>query len=362
MNEEEGLLILNAVRGLGNARIRKLLDQFGSAVKILSLSEGDLMAERVIPAKVIKNILHFSQDLFLKSEYNLIGKRNARVVTYLDEQYPESLREIADAPVVLYVKGDLSCVNPLSLAIVGSRKASFYGMSISEKFGRTLAEHGITVISGLARGIDAAAHIGALKANGTTIAIVGCGLSNIYPLENKDLLERIAQSGAIVSEFPMQTMPMSYNFPRRNRIISGLSMGVIVVEAGIRSGALITADFALEQGREVYAVPGKIDHAAAQGVNGLIKQGAKLITSVDDILQDMWPQIQPKINNRVKEVQDLSKLTEEEKLIFGHISDRPVHIDELTNCCEREVPVMSVLLQLELKRLVKQMPGKLFTR
>jgi len=384
MSETESLLVLNAIRGLGNAGIRKLLERFGSAAKIMSLREADLSQDRVIPANVIPNILHFSQDKFLKSEYNLMNKRGVKVVTWLDNDYPESLREIADAPVVLYVKGDILCAKPLSMAIVGSRRASFYGISASEKFARLLAELGFTVISGLARGIDTAAHKGALKTHGVTIAVLGCGLSNIYPLENKDLLENIATTGAVVSEFPMQTMPVSYNFPRRNRIISGLSMGVIVVEAAQRSGALITADYALEQGREVYAIPGKIDQAASQGVNGLIKQGAKLITSVEDILEDIQPRISTYLKdskNGSPELQvpsvpvnnswdagdrgigdQIDKLSEQEKLLYDHITDRPVHVDELFNCCDKGIPVMSVLLQLELKQLVKQLPGKLFTR
>jgi DNA processing protein len=289
-------------------------------------------------------------------------------VTWADEDYPRSLREIADAPVVLYVKGSLPSDDPLSLSIVGSRRASIYGISISEKFAYNLAELGFTIVSGLARGIDTAAHNGALKAFGTTVAVLGCGLDHVYPPENRDLLEKIAETGAIVSEFPMQVLPLPHNFPRRNRIISGLSSAVIVVEAAQRSGALITADFALEQGRDVFAVPGKIDQASSGGVNNLIKQGAKLITCVEDIVEDMAPRVCEYLEgkNRGSKVHPctdrLDNLTNEEKLVYGYITDRPVHIDELTHCCEGTVPVMSVLLRLELKRLVKQLPGKLFVR
>jgi len=368
MNEMESLLVLNAVKGLGNAGIRKLLDRHGSAENILSMQRADLLDNPVVSPKVIEDIFHFPAAKFLESEYHLINKRQVSVVTWADDDYPQSLREISDAPVVLYVKGNLPPIDPLSISIVGSRRASFYGASISEKFAYRFAELGFTVVSGLARGIDAAAHNGALKAYGTTVAVLGCGLNHVYPLENKDLLEKVAETGAIVSEFPMQVPPLPYNFPRRNRIISGLSLGVIIIEAAMRSGALITADFALEQGREVFAVPGKIDQASSGGVNNLIKQGAKLITCVEDVLEEIKPHISDCLESENRLAKDKAcadrncELTKEEELVYGHVSDRPVHIDELTNCCDATVPVMSVLLQLELKRLVKQLPGKLFVR
>ncbi|MCK5013743.1 MAG: DNA-processing protein DprA [Candidatus Omnitrophica bacterium] len=382
MNEKDAFLILNAVSGIGNSGVQRLLKRHGSAAKVLSLSEADLLGDPKISSKTIQNILHFPKDKFLKIEYNLMEKKQVRVITWLDDDYPELLRQIADAPVILYVKGELSLDNTLLMAIVGSRRASFYGESTSGRFAVRFAELGFTVVSGMARGIDTAAHRGALKAGGATIAVLGCGLSRVYPPENKKLLEEIADCGAIISEFPMEEAPLAYNFPRRNRIISGLSLGVIVVEAAERSGALITADFALEQGREVFAVPGKIDHSGSRGVHNLIKQGAKLVTSVDDILEDMQPRVSAYLNdnkNRLSETQqagvpemkswvsgdrgtgDQSKeLSTEEKIIFDHITDRPVHIDELTHHCGPTVPVMSVLLQLELKHLVKQLPGKLF--
>jgi len=368
MNEMESLLVLNAVKGLGNTGIRKLLDRYGLAANVLSMRQGELMQNSVVSPKVIDNIFHFSAEKFLEAEYRLMNKRQVSVVTWADESYPKSLREISDAPVVLYLKGNDLSDDPLSISIVGSRRASIYGASISEKFAYRFAELGFTVVSGLARGIDTAAHNGALKAHGTTIAVLGCGLNHVYPLENRNLLEKVAETGVIISEFPMQMPPLPYNFPRRNRIISGLSLGVIVVEAALRSGALITADFALEQGREVFAVPGKIDHASSGGVNNLIKQGAKLITCVEDILEDLEPHISECIGGKNRLAKDSARtdqdceLTKEEELVYGVVSDRPVHIDELTSCCGATVPVMSILLQLELKRLVKQLPGKLFVR
>jgi DNA processing protein len=299
----------------------------------------------------------------------LIKSEQVTIVTCLDDSYPPSLREIADAPIVLYAKGKLPAPDSMSMAIVGSRKASLYGLSNAHTFAMRLAELGFTIVSGLARGIDTAAHNGALKARGITVAVLGGGLANMYPPENRKLADDICEAGTILSEFPMETPPVPYNFPRRNRIISGLSLGVIVVEAAQRSGALITADFALEQGREVFAVPGKIDHPASQGVHNLIKQGAKLVTSVDDILEDLQPQVtaclkagaQPVGSTRNIQAVPM-ELSQQERQIYDHLSDRPVHIDELTQQCGSTVPVMSVLLQLELKRLVKQLPGKLFMR
>ena len=378
MTETEALLILNAVKGIGNRGTRELLKHYGSATKILSLNESDFYSGTNISAKVIENILHFSKDKFLETEYNLMRKQGVGVTTLWDDQYPDVLKEIADAPIVLYVKGKLEVQGSLSIAIVGSRKASFYGSSVSEKFAAQFARLGFTVVSGMARGIDTAVHHGVLDAGGKTIAVLGCGLNNVYPAENKKLLERIAQSGAVVSEFPMQMEPLAFNFPRRNRLISGLSLGVIVVEAAQRSGALITADFALEQGRDVFAVPGRIDQGSSCGSNNLIKQGAKLITCVEDVLQDLQPRLLDHLKHEGegsavadKRRFELSSpridekkvnLSKDEEIVLGRISDRPVHIDELTDGCGAAVPIMSILLQLEMKQLIKQLPGKLFTR
>ncbi len=376
MTEQDALLILNAIDGMGNARIRGVLERYGTAVNVLSCSGPELATNRFIPPKVIQNILHFPKDNFLKSEYNLMIKKGVDVVTYKDDRYPLMLREIPDAPIVLYVKGKLPADMGLSLAIVGSRRASVYGISTARQLSVQLSELGITVVSGMARGIDTSAHKGVVTTGGQTIAVLGCGLSHIYPPENKRLLEEIAVSGAVISEFAMETLPLAFNFPRRNRIISGLSLGVIVIEAAQRSGALITADCALEQGREVFAVPGRIDQAVSSGVNNLIKQGAKLLTSIEDILQDLEPHLAQGLNKdisdrscqdrkTVKEKKEtrLPDLSEREKEIYSCMSDRPIHIDELMKKPNiKSQPVMSVLLQLELKQLVKQMPGKLFVK
>src|SRR3989338_1731343 len=247
MSELDALLILNAVPGVGNATIRKLLEYYGSAQKVLSLTENDLAADQVVSAKLAAAIARFSKEQFLAKELALIAEHGVRVLTFNDEEYPASLRAIADSPIVLYVKGRLPENLSLSMAVVGSSNASLYGNSIAGQWSARLAETGFTIVSGMARGIDTAAHTGALKARGHTVAVLGCGLSTVYPPENEELFAEIAARGAVISEFPMTMPPMAHNFPRRNRIISGLSMGVVVVEAAVKSGALITADFALEQ-------------------------------------------------------------------------------------------------------------------
>ena len=385
MNEQEALMILNAVNGLVNMRIRSLLDRYGSALAVLSLSEADLKNDGIVPDKILQNLIQFPRDNFLKTEFDQMAKRKAQVITFGDAAYPALLKEIPDAPLVLYCKGgDLSLEHGLSMAMVGTRKASPYGLSAASKLSKRLAELGFTVVSGLARGIDTAAHKGALMAGGRSIAVLGCGLSHVYPLENEDLLEEIAEGGAVVSEFSMQTPPFAHNFPRRNRIVSGLALGVIVIEAAQRSGALITADCALEQGRDVFAVPGRIDSLSSEGVHHLIKQGAKLVTCIEDILEDLEPKCsallktkgqgsslspvpraplnQPRMPGDSSTGDKLNGLSDDERDVFSHITDRPVHIDALTHSCRPSVAVMSILLRLELKKLVRQMPGKLFVR
>lgn len=365
MTETDALLVLNAISGLSSGRIRKLIGHFGSALQVLSAHEADLTASSIIPAQVISNIIDFPKDNFLKNEYNLITSKRGSVLTCFDTDYPESLREIPDAPVVLYIQGKITAENHLAIAFVGSRKASLYGMSVASQFSTRLAEMGVTIVSGLARGIDSAAHRGCLKAGGETLAVLGCGLSHIYPPENRDLFEQISRQGAVISEFPMDAPVMPFNFPKRNRIISGLSLGVVVVEAAVKSGALITADFALEQGREVYAVPGKIDNPNSGGVHHLIKQGARLITCFEDILEDLKIpfSLHLKDNTITKHDSSDHAFNEQERIVLKHIQDTPVHIDELVGLCGSSISdTASTLFQLELKKAVKQLPGKMFVR
>ncbi|OGX27764.1 MAG: DNA protecting protein DprA [Omnitrophica WOR_2 bacterium RIFCSPHIGHO2_02_FULL_48_11] len=368
MNEIDALLILNAIPGLGPNRLKKLLQQFGSAGKIFTSGVRELTAEGVISAGVAENILSFAKEDYLRQEYVLLKKHNVKIVTHSEGDYPKNLKEIPGAPLVLYVKGVLKPEQILAVGMVGSRQASVYGSSTAEKFATELSELGITIVSGLAKGIDTAAHRGALRAKGATLAVLGCGLAQIYPKENIRLAEEIIVRGALISEFGMTMPPLAQNFPQRNRIISGLSLGIIVVEASAKSGALITSNFALEQGREVFAVPGKIDNPNAIGVNNLIKQGAKLVSGVQDVLEELAPQLKLFLSENKNSVPQehaapAVPLTEQEKTIYDHLTGIPAHVDQIAEQCGHSMrQIMSILLQLELKGLVKQLPGKLFIR
>ena len=374
MNNTEALMVLNAVQGLGSAGIRALLECYGSPSGIFDAPPSELLSRGILPEATLRNIIDLPKEQFLQGEFEQMAKRQVRVMTFLDDNYPALLSEIVGAPCVLYIKGKIPSERSLSIAVVGSRKASYYGLTHAHKFAAQLSGLGFTIVSGMARGIDAQAHKGALDAGGSTVAVLGCGLAHIYPVENTDLFNRIAGSGAVISEFPMQTPPLPHNFPRRNRIISGLSLGVIIVEAAQRSGALITAGFALEQGREVFAVPGSIDSLTAQGAHYLIKQGAKLVTCLEDVLVELQRQCSEFLGKdrlahacgaaaparQLAQYAVPKDLSQAEQIVFDQITDRPVHIDELINKCGPEVPVMSILLKLELKKAVQQLPGKLF--
>lgn len=376
MTEQEALIVLNAVPGMGNNRIRRLVKACGTAQQVWKASESDLVERIGLPPEVARSLSTFNRDDFLEKENHLILKTSAQVITFWDDDYPRPLREIPDAPVVLYIKGRWQKEDECSLAIVGARRASVYGTTVAEKFSCQLAEMGITIVSGLARGIDTAAHRGSLLARGRTLAILGCGLAEIYPPENRELYDKVAQNGAIISEFPMLTGPYAFNFPRRNRIISGLALGVLVVEATQRSGALITSDFALDQGREVFAVPGRVDTSYALGTHQLIKSGAKLVSSVEDILEELAPRLRKfapaasppsaaQAGHAADSTRDVSTpaLSKTEQKILSILRRHPIGLEEIALQSEEKVEtVMPVLLTLELKRLITQWPGKFFTR
>lgn len=361
-------MLLNAAPGFGNVTIRRLLERFGSARNVLQLKETALSSEGLLAEDNLKKFLKFDRDKFLQNEYNLIARHAVKVISFCDEEYPGILREIPDSPLVLYIKGTLSPENELALAVVGSRLASVYGLTMAEKFSISLVELGFTIVSGLARGIDTAAHRACLRAGGRTLAVLGSGLARIYPEENIRLANEITRRGALISEFPMDTPPYAVNFPRRNRIVSGLSLGVVVVEASERSGALITSRLALEQGREVFALPGKIDDQNSGGVHRLIKQGAKLTCCVDDILEELHVHLRGMLEK--KETQQIAvevpvekDLSEREQTVYGCLGREPVYIDNiLAKCKETVQQVMCTLLELELKRKIVQLPGKYFAR
>ena len=297
-------------------------------------------------------------------ELSLARQAGVRVVTREQSGYPKALREIYDPPLALYIRGSMPS-EEVAIAVVGSRHASRYGLQTAERLAYDLALRGVTIVSGLARGIDGAAHRGALKAGGRTIAVLGSGLSIVYPPEHEQLAQQIREQGALVSEYPMTMEPLAQNFPRRNRIISGLSLGVVVVEAAARSGALITAGCALEQGREVFAVPGPITTPTSQGTHHLLKDGAKLVTSVEDILEELRLAPQPvAVAASSASAKTTQPLPEAEQRVLACVSgDEPRYIDLIAEESGLEMSAVSSLLsQLELRHAVRQLPGKRFVR
>ena len=362
MTTQEALLVLNAIPGLSGEVIRKLTSIFNSSNKIFEQEEKDLL-EQGLSQNLVTNILHFPKDKFLEGEYNYLRKTGVEFFTIFDDDYPSLLKEIKHPPIVLYTKGNRQLLHSTSVALVGSRKASFYGLKIAQEFGFTFAQSGLTVISGGASGVDTASHKGALKAQGQTVAVIGCGLNHIYPRENVDLFGEIALNGLMLSEFPMNTAPLAYNFPRRNRIVSGLSLATIVIEAGEKSGALITADFALEQNREVFAVPGPIDQSTSLGSNRLIKEGSKIALSAKEVVEELGFEIKQQIigehiNERIQ-----IHLSEDEGKVYECVGLEPKHIDYILSLCEWNIGVlMEKMLNLELKGAIKQLPGQYYVR
>jgi DNA processing protein len=374
-------IALRAVEEVGCVGFRTLLQSFSTPQEVFSATAQTL---RVIPGigpKTADHIRSFSDWGMAEREIERARELEVAIVTCQDPTYPGNLLNIYDYPPFLYVKGSL---NPeeICVAVVGSRLASVYGRYTTEKISRELALQGITIVSGLARGIDAAAHRGALAGKGRTIAVLGCGLDIIYPPENEGLAGAVAAHGALVTEFPFGTPPNAPNFPSRNRIISGISLGVVVVEAGEKSGSLITARIAAEQGRSVFAVPGEIGSAGSRGTHRLIKQGAMLIENVEDILEEILPQATiPSTSNRLsptsqadgaepapdeKEVlpaKNIERLGDVERKLLTLIPTRPVDIDTLiTSSGLTAQEVLNALLILELRGLIRQMPGKQFLR
>jgi DNA processing protein len=359
MDRLEALVGLNLVTEVGSIRLRKLLEYFHSPEKVLAAPEEKLRAVSGIGEKIASRIKRISSQE-IKNEFSLAKKFGLDILTLDNKAFPENLKEIPDPPIVLYVKGRFLAEDKFSIAIVGSRRASYYGLSSAERFSRDLSLKGLAVVSGMARGVDTSAHQGALRAGGRTIAVMGSGFGQIYPPENKELAQEIARCGAVISEFPVASAPLAHNFPRRNRLISGLSLGVVVVEAARNSGALITADFALEQGREVFALPGKVDSDNSFGTHELIKQGARLITSVEDILDELGPVWRGfKMPPPALAGCSLPPLSGEDRHIYSLLEGGPFTLDELVEKTNLEIPRISgILLRLEMQHLVRQLPGK----
>jgi DNA processing protein len=356
-------LALNMVEGLRSPQRANLLRLFGNPENIFRSSEMEIRAVSDIKPDVIYRILHFDMREAAK-EFKMAEHAGITILCQESDSYPTMLRTIPDPPVVLYVKGELRAED-LCIALVGSRKATTYGLNVTQSLARDLSKAGFTVVSGLARGVDARAHSVVLQEGGRTVAVLGSGIDVIYPSEHRSLADRIAKSGALVSEFPMGTPPNRENFPVRNRIISGLSLAVVVVEASKKSGSLITARMAMEQGRDVLAVPGNVFNESSQGCHALIRDGAGLAESWKDVIAQLPDEVTKRlILPEQNDGASSENLTETEKTIIALLSfEQPKHIDQLAGIAGmRPQDLLGALVSLELKSFVSQIPGKQFIR
>jgi DNA processing protein len=348
---------LKNVPRVGNVTFRRLVDHFGSPERVLSAGESELSAVEGIHPSVIASLLRHDYRQFAETECSSLLRTGARIVTFHSPDFPCLLQQIHDPPPFLYVKGQLKS-HEAAISIVGSRKASPYGLAVTAKLARELADSGIAIVSGMARGVDTAAHRGALAGGGRSIGVLGCGINVTYPAENRSLFAEMADKGALVSEFPLGTGPLAENFPRRNRIISGISTGVLVVEAARGSGSLITAQCALEQGRDVFAVPGNVSSPLSRGTNLLIKQGAKLVERIEDILEELPSRSASAATGSLSPPPCFSPL---EAQVYSCLSQTPLHIDEIAaKCALTAGDVSAILLRLELNGTIMQLPGKHF--
>lgn len=366
MTETEALIALNMLPKIGPVRARRLMERFDSAAAVIGAGRSAVQDVKGIGAESAGILHDWEQHADLTGEMKRIREGGYYIFTAEDEAWPENFRQMPDAPLLLYVWGKVETRDKSAIGVVGSRRATTYGLTCAKKFAFQLAHAGVTVLSGLARGIDTAAHEGAVAAKGRTIAVIGSGLGRLYPPENKALCEKIAAGhGAVVSEFPILTEPDKQTFPQRNRIVSGWSQGILVVEAPAWSGALITANNAAEQGRTVYAVPGPIDRPSSMGCNKLIQNGARLVLDASDILDDMnalLPEPMFAAADAPAAAQP-ANLTETEELIWNALGSDEVHLDQII--ARTGLPAAqasSQLMRMELKRLVQQLPGRRFVR
>ena len=356
-------IALRAVEGVGPVLFRRLLERFDTPERALSAVPDALLSVRGITPQIVEAIAAPACRRFAEAECRRIEAANVRLLTFLDADYPRRLFEIGDPPPLLYLRGIIPAWEP-AIAVVGSRRATREGLKAAERLSSELAAVGALVVSGLARGIDTAAHRGALAGGGATVAVLGCGVDVDYPPENRELAEQLSRNGCIISEFPMTTQPLAEHFPRRNRIISGLSRGVLVVEAVEKSGSLITARYALDQGREVLAVPGPISSPACRGSNRLIKEGAQLVDCVEDILDAVRlsrpDQALPLFEQHPQPSR--CSLTPREAAVYELVAQGPRHLDEITQALELTPgEVSAMVLGLELKGMLSQLPGSYYS-
>ncbi len=356
MSDTKYWVALSLVSELGARRIRLLYERFGSAGAAFTASQSDLSLSG-LPARAVAALLAERERIDPEKHWTTLLQEGYGVTTLADEDYPGLLRQIYDPPALLFYRGDLSVLQAPCVAIVGSRKATAYGRSAATKLSADLARAGVVVVSGMARGIDTHAHQGALQDGGITAAVLGCGLDICYPPENLRLREKIVQSGVLLSEFPPRTEPRAQHFPLRNRVISGLSLATVVVEAAEKSGALITADCALEQGREVFAVPGSIHSPYSRGCHKLLKEGAAMLEVANDVLLELG--LAPSVPER----ESRPKLTVEQQKVLAGLAFEPVHFDELLQSLRITAPLLAALLvELELLQVIRKLPGSYYQR
>jgi len=366
MDSREALIALNLVEHVGPVRARLLLEHFGDAPKILAASKAALLRVRNIGEETAGAIATWEKTIDLPGELKRISDFGCHVLISSDENYPASLREIYDPPLVLYIKGELTAKDKNAVAMVGSRQTTHYGIETARKLAYQLAYVGVTVVSGGARGIDTAAHQGAMAAKGRTVCVLGTGINIVFPPENKDLFGRVAENGAVITQFPFNRNGDKQSFAIRNRIIAGMTLGTVVVEADLHSGALITSNFATEYGRQVFAVPGRIDSPRSKGCHDLIKKGAKLCEGAEDILSEfeyLFPGSNKPPSPGETGVLPALELSANEQKVFDALDDEERSIDEVIRKSGLPSSAVSVaLLSLEMKHVVRQLPGKLFVR
>ncbi len=367
MTRAEACLILNMVDHVGPVTVRRLVTRFGTPEAILSASASDLRSVQGVGPKVANSIASWKETTPWEAELARVEKLGLKILTQDDPDYPLHLREIHDPPLVLYVLGQLLHGEKNSLAIVGMRHPTHYGQEIARRFGYQLGHIGLSIVSGLALGIDTSAHHGCLQAKGHTVAVLGFGFDYLPRAESRDLANKIVEAGgAVISEFPCARPPDRQTFPMRNRIVSGITLGSLVVEAGINSGALITANFALEQGRQVFAIPGRIDQAQSMGCHQLIQNGAKLVQTIEDVLEEfeyLLPQNRAPHGSTPEGAGVTIQLTETEQIVLQAVHQEETEIDVIMAACALPPSVVSAtLMVLEMKRAIRQLPGKRYIR
>jgi DNA protecting protein DprA len=356
-------LALARVKGLGAVSFKKLATRFVDPTAAFSAALTELEQVEGLHRDAIDGIVAFSDWAEIDEEIERARDAGIAIVPFTNPNYPARLRTIADPPPFLYVKGNILTDDDKAVAIVGSRSASEYGRRVARDLARGLVSLGFTVVSGMARGIDGSAHESALQAGGRTIAVLGSGVERAYPAEHETLYRRIGENGAVLSELPIGTRPLAFNFPARNRLISGLSLGVVVVEATEKSGSLITATLAVEQGREVFAVPGEVGSSRSRGAHRLIRQGAKLVESVDDIIEEIAPQLLDRTGSATQRAprvlpQNASDAT---RTIFALLQENTLQVDQVIERTGMSAAqVLETLLDLELQGLLRQLPGKIY--